>query len=524
MKIAIRADASIAIGTGHIMRCLTLADALDEKGVEIVFLCRPHSGSLIDLICEKGYSVFCLEDSISNADSSLMYSGWLGSTQKKDAQQCAQYLKDNLVDWLIVDHYGLDKVWQLELEPYYRKLMVIDDLGDRAHTCDIILDQNFGSTKKKYQYLVPESCQILVGSDFTLLRPEFREWRQYSVKRRHLRDLGHLLINLGGVDSDNVTTQLILELENCDLPKHLCITVVLGPTAPHLDKVEQAAKQSKYSVSVITGASNMAQIMSNADLAIGAAGSTSWERCSLGLPTILLAIADNQQPIAIALAEAGAAQIMKQVNQLSAQISEARLKLLELSKISLKIVDGRGSVRVSHFLSKAYFNEEKQALVPYTALTPEQVSFVLDMRNHAEIRKWMHKKSLISKSEHLAFVDSLVVREDKQFFLVQHADKVLGTINFTGINLTTKKAEFGIFANPFLSEKGRGNILTALAVKYARSVLKLTQLDLVVFAGNKVAIDLYEKFGFIQMQQSVTNNQCILKMTKFLVEDFKNEN
>jgi len=514
MKVAIRADASTKIGTGHIMRCLTLADALYERDIEVFFICRPHSGSLIDLVREKGYPVFCLKYPTQQSDKLLRHSDWLGSTQEQDAQQCAHYLKNNFVDLMIVDHYGLDKTWQLELKPFFKKLMVIDDLGDRTHLCDILLDQNFGSVKGKYQNLVPKSCYMLVGSEFALLRPEFSKWRQYSLKRRQQPKLESILINLGGVDADNITTQLILQLETCDLPKKLSVTVVMGPITPHLAEVERAAQQSRYTVMVIAGVSNMAQIMSNSDLAIGAAGSTSWERCSLGLPTILVAIADNQQPIADALVKIGAAQVIRQVNELSDQINSAKGNLVELSKISFDILDGQGVLRVTSFLSEAYFDAQKFALIPYTALTRDQALFVLQMRNHQKIRRWMHHKNLISKSEHLLFIAALVFCEDKRFFVVQRAVKVVGIISFTDINVKTQRAQFGIFANPFLDEKGRGEFLVTLAVQYATNVLKLTNLDLVVIADNKIAINLYEKFGFVQIPKSVENDASFFKHDK----------
>ena len=524
MKIAIRADASTEIGTGHIMRCLTLANALRETGAEIFFLCRPHAGNIVDLVCDQGYQVFCLEYPSQESDNLLLHSNWLGSTQKQDAQQCVQYLKDNIVDWIVVDHYSLDETWELELQPYCRNLMVIDDLSDRRHICDIILDQNFGSTKKKYQHLVPESSYILAGSDFTLLRPEFAEWRQYSLKRRQLPKIDSLLINLGGVDADNITAQLILQLEFCDLPEKTSVTVVLGATAPHFAEVERVANDSKYSVTVIVAASNMAQIMSNSDLAIGAAGSTTWERCCLGLPTILVAIADNQQLVASSLAQVGAAQVINQVSELPDQINSAKVNLVKLSTSSIQISDGQGALRVSRFITESYFGVQKHSLIPYTALTQEQSMFVLEMRNHQEIRQWMHNKCLISKSEHLLFIKGLIFCKDKRFFLVQRGDKILGAINFTDINLKSQKAQFGIFANPFLDEKGRGKTLTTLALQYATKTLNLTNLDLVVIPDNKLAINLYKKFGFIQVRESVENNQTYLNMTKVIVKGFNNEN
>ena len=180
------------------MRCLTLAKALSEQGAEVYFMCRPHEGHLIDFIINQAYPVFTLNTSDGDNDATVPHASWLGTTQVKDAAQCQVYMMTQPVDWLIVDHYALDQIWQAALRPYYNKLMVIDDLGDRHHLSDLLLDQNYGSTPEKYQTLVPSNTTILTGTPYVLLRPEFSAWRQYSLNRRHSQTLKRLLINLGG--------------------------------------------------------------------------------------------------------------------------------------------------------------------------------------------------------------------------------------------------------------------------------------------------------------------------------------
>lgn len=523
MKIAIRADASLKIGSGHIMRCLTLADSLREQGAEVRFLCRPHNGNLIGWIKQKGYHVDVLEASTDDSDKTLFHSAWLGATQIQDAEQCTAALNDP-IDWLIVDHYALDKTWQALMQSCYQKLMVIDDLGDRENLCDVLLDQNFGSTEEKYRDLVPKHCQVLAGSDYTLLRPEFVQWREYSLQRRKKPDLKKLLINLGGVDAENLTTQLLEQLQSCDLPYDIEITAVMGATAPHLKSVERAAQKNKFQVSVKTGVSNMAELMANADLAIGAAGSTSWERCCLGLPTIQLVIAENQKVIAQALSQVGAVILLEQMTDLAEAFNKACAQLKQLSENSAKIADGQGTGRVCGYLSKVYFSESGATLIPYCVLSPEQSRFVLQMRNHETIRQWMTHQNVISETDHFEFVGSLINRKDRQFFLAKNGDEVIGTVNFTEINAEKQNAEFGIFANPFLYEKGRGKWLMNLAIDYAIHVLKLKYLKLVVFADNKVAIGLYQKFGFIETSRSMEQNQRMLSMTKELTKSIHNEN
>ena len=206
MNIIFRVDASLKMGTGHVMRCLTLAQVLKENSANVEFICRKHEGNLIDKIHSSGFNVHELEmlEEIE-VGNKLAHSHWLGATQKQDADDCIGILKAEKSDWLIVDHYALDEQWQKRLKPYYEKLIVIDDLADRKHWCNILLDQTFGRQQEDYSALTPEGCELLLGSQYALLRPEFSKWRAYSLERRSKPKFKQLLINMGGVDVHNVT-------------------------------------------------------------------------------------------------------------------------------------------------------------------------------------------------------------------------------------------------------------------------------------------------------------------------------
>lgn len=354
--IVFRVDASIQMGTGHVMRCLTLADALSRQGAKCEFICREHPGHLNALITQRGYKVHALahveqsSPQMSSDTAALAHAHWLGATQEEDYQACAPLIQSVQPDWLIVDHYALDERWQKEMRPFCQKTMVIDDLADRQHDCDLLLDQTFGRNSDDYKPFVPEHCQLLCGAEYALLRPEFVQWRAYSLKRRENGQLEHLLINLGGVDKDNITTQILQALSNASLPKNCRITVVMGATAPWVKEVEEQAAQMLWPTEVKVGVSNMAELMANSDLAIGAAGATSWERCCLGLPTIMIVLADNQKLIAQALANNGVIIPMYDAQQLPSLMINASSKLNELSQRSAKISDGTGVFKVHYHL------------------------------------------------------------------------------------------------------------------------------------------------------------------------------
>lgn len=310
--VAFRADASLAIGSGHVMRCLTLADSLKAQGAECFFICREHSGNLINHIETRGYKVYvlCCTNEPPVDSGGLAHSEWLCSTQERDAHDCISFLESRTVDWLVVDHYALDSSWERLLKVYCKKLMVIDDLADRGHVCDLLVDQNLGRTPSDYDGLVPTKCKIFAGAQYSLLRPEFEALRNYSLQRRGISSPKKILITMGGVDQFNVTGQVLKALKQCSFPSDTSITVVMGATAPWIDQVKMLALEMPWVTEVLVGISDMAQKMADSDLAIGAAGSTSWERCCLGLPTLMVVLADNQISIANELSKFGAAFIL----------------------------------------------------------------------------------------------------------------------------------------------------------------------------------------------------------------------
>ncbi|WP_409306248.1 UDP-2,4-diacetamido-2,4,6-trideoxy-beta-L-altropyranose hydrolase [Pectobacterium sp. B1J-3] len=357
-KYLFRADASIDIGSGHIMRCITLADELRRSGHDIYFICRDLPGHL-GAVLEKNeiaYSLLCApeHDEQNVQEPSYAHSMWLTVSQKVDFLQSRSVIECYQPDWIVVDHYALTAIWQEYAREYTAKICVIDDLADRPHCADILIDQSVGRKANDYRDLVPAYCQLLIGPKYALLRPEFSHWRDFSLKRRtKINNIQQVLVNLGGVDKDNITESILSALAKSNvLDKEISITVVMGKTAPHLQCVIEKANQMPYQTQVLCGVDNMAELMANSDLAIGAAGSTSWERCCLGLPTILVVLAENQKDIAKHLTKLGAAVaiekgwycIEEHLITLNAE------NLIDMSQKACALVDGLGVEKViSHF-------------------------------------------------------------------------------------------------------------------------------------------------------------------------------
>jgi UDP-2,4-diacetamido-2,4,6-trideoxy-beta-L-altropyranose hydrolase len=314
----IRTDASILIGSGHVMRCLTLAEALQELGFEVEFVCRRHRGNLIDLIDSKGFEVHALPEPKAKEKSITAKTGSrlehiinLGVSQEQDAEETRSVLKEKFPYWIIVDQYGLDLKWETHLRPHVRKIMVIDDLADRSHDCDILLDQNLRvDASRRYRSLVPEHCCLLLGPNHVLLRPEF-----HNVDLRDLKDgVKSVLIYFGGNDFNNQVGRAVEALTH--FPQ-LNVSVILGHSHPHQKALMAIGSRHKH-INLSNTTQDMADLMRKHDLAFGTCGTAAWERCAIGLPTLVTISAENQREDAIALNKLGAVELIGEAQHVGA--------------------------------------------------------------------------------------------------------------------------------------------------------------------------------------------------------------
>lgn len=502
--IAFRTDASLEIGSGHVMRCLTLANALGKQGAECHFLCREHQGHLCKIIEAQGFAVHRLAKDKPNIDNANIsnhetaHAHWLGTSWMQDADACLPVLAKLKPTWLVVDHYALDYRWEQEVidkcSDSPPRVLVIDDLADRRHFADVLLDQNLGRCSEDYYDLVPETCNVLVGPRYALLRPEFAEWREISLRRRTQEPrLQRLLINLGGVDKDNVTGQLLNALTNCDLPDELQICVVMGATAPWREQVAAQASKMPWPTEVVVNATDIAKRMAEADIAIGAAGSTSWERCCLGLPTLMVVLADNQREIARALAEEGAVLLLDLKNlsvSLTTQLASIKTfdKLQTLSRRAAALVDGEGAAYV---LATQRPNDH-QRLRP---MREQDLEYVLEWRNHPNVRLHMYTQSIISMHEHRSWFERATLSSQRHLLIYEKDSKPLGFVNINVLDETAGRAEWGFYLAPD-APRGSGRGLGQCTLVYVFANLKLHKLCGEALAGNHRSQRFHERLGF----------------------------
>jgi UDP-2,4-diacetamido-2,4,6-trideoxy-beta-L-altropyranose hydrolase len=303
MKILIRVDSSILIGSGHVMRCLTLANQLDKKDFTIEFVCRKLPGNLIDHINKHGYKVYCLNNDESKnekKEDNSLYPLWENTFLYEDALDTSAIIKDKDIDLLITDHYRIDEKWEKIVRPLVKKIMVIDDLADRNHDCDFLLDQNFyKDLTKRYKNRISENCKMFLGPKYALLRDEF----YHIIPKRSNRLMNRILIFFGGTDPSNQTEKAIkafINLGNYEIEAD----VIIGATNNHVEHIKELCEKNQ-NIHLHIQVENISEYMSKSDLAIGAGGTTVYERSFLGLPSIVISIAKNQEEIARDLHEEG---------------------------------------------------------------------------------------------------------------------------------------------------------------------------------------------------------------------------
>jgi len=331
MRIVFRADASLETGTGHIVRCESLADELRKAGHSASFCCRELSGNLISWLKERGHDVTVL------------------STD--DAAETHRVAEK--ADWLIVDNYNLDFLWERKLRNSVVALFVLDDLG-RKHDCDMLLDQNYSnSVHYLYAQRVPPDCELLLGPKYALVRPQFSELRSVSLAQDRGR-VSRILVFMGGIDEQNETTKALRGIAFSRYANS-AVEVVIGQGNPHKNIVE-AACGTLSNVRLHVQTNDMARLMASSDLMICGGGSVTWERCTLGVPALVTVLADNQKAIVESLDAVGAHRSLGSNRDLApidyaAALDAITFQLLaSMSTASASLCDGNGVSRVVQLL------------------------------------------------------------------------------------------------------------------------------------------------------------------------------
>jgi UDP-2,4-diacetamido-2,4,6-trideoxy-beta-L-altropyranose hydrolase len=503
MNIFIRTDASVLIGSGHVMRCLTLAQELRDRGNDVQFICREHVGHLAQIIKVKKFNVILLpQNSTLNIFDyhPVDKKNILGVSEEQDAEQTSEVISDIRPDWVIVDHYALGAIWHSYIYNYCNNIMVIDDLANRHYECDILLDQTYRREKFQYQKLVPKKCKVYTGSNYALLRTEFLKLREQSIEsKKYFEKVQHILVSMGGTDPDNVTEIILKGLFLVSWSRIVTVDIVLGDKAPHIKAIKEINNSDSIKINVITNTNNMAKLMLNADIAFGAGGTTTWERCCLGLPSLLVISAENQVDIVNNLQSDGVIINLGwhskleslNIKELVEKLIEDNRALLSMSKKGFNVCDGLGTQRVASNLEKYLTIANKSVALRPATLGDTEVIFKWQVSH--DTRRYFINTIPPTYDEHRKWMKQKIQNNKDYFNIILFSGVPSGVLRIEKVDDYHDGYLISILVAPEFRSKGVGKSALILA----RDFLPKSKFYAEVSKENKASINLFLNAGYI---------------------------
>ena len=488
--VVFRVDSSKDMGIGHLMRCLTLANALRQQGVNSWFICRKLLGDRTDLIALQGYQFHLLPQLGSDCD----LDSWLATNWQQDALECQHLLYDHPPLALVVDHYGLDSRWEQKLQQQLPgcPLLVIDDLANRTHSGSALLDQTLDRCASAYHALLPQTSQLWLGSSYTLLREEFSA----PPATRHAPEPGEpwrILVSLGGTDPDNHTLAILdslAPLEDLGIATEIC--VIMGKTAPHLASVSEWCQH--HGQQLLIDCNKMAEQLDWAHVAIGAGGTSASERCARGLPSLLLIMADNQRLVCKSLAAHGSAINLGPCSPFpTTRLREELIHLLH-SKIhyeqmvasGYQIYDGAGAVRVATSLL-AQARAEEVRLYPMGKQESEQL---WRWQCESSMRRYFRNPNPPTWPEHKQWFTKVLADPDVRLFRIEYQGEAVGMFRLDSKDAATAEVSLLISAH----YQGKG--IAKRALKLIQTTYPELHLLAEVHPENLASRHLFTQAGF----------------------------
>jgi UDP-2,4-diacetamido-2,4,6-trideoxy-beta-L-altropyranose hydrolase len=493
LNAAFRVDASAAMGVGHLSRCLCLAEALRARGCDSRFISREHEGHGLAQIERAGMRLSVLAAPLAlKAGGAEDYAAWLGVTQDQDAAQSVKALGGERPAWLVVDHYGLDAGWERLLCPHTERLMAIDDLANRTHDCDLLLDQNISaSMDERYTGIVPADCRLLLGPRYALLGADYARHRLHE--RRRDTGVETVFVFFGGSDPDNLTGAALAALELPAL-RHLKVDIVVGANNAHRLELQTRAA-ARPGTAVYGPRPHLADLMSRADLAIGAAGTTTWERMCVGLPSLVVSIAENQRRGAEAMAADGLIQYLGEAREvgsteLAGAIEGALAGKQALAEQSLRgrlLVDGLGALRAAECMDPT---ERKELQLREARAQDAELFFA--WANEAQVRRQSLNSAQISWIDHHQWFRCKLRDSRSRMFVMEAKSLPVGQVRF---DIAAGEARIDYSIDAAFRGRGWGRSLIAMGMR------RLTEPERIIFRGdvkaaNPASSAVFTRLGF----------------------------
>lgn len=493
MNVAIRVDSSERIGAGHLARCLALADALRSRGAVVLFVCRSLPGDLSNLVRRSGFELISLEqpsESVETGEPTF----WLGGiTGEQDADECLRRFADlgRNIDWLVADNYGVDVNWERRLRPRVGRLAVIDDLANRDHDCDLLIDPNLQSEElDRYSGRIPFESLRLIGPQYALLRDEFA--KQRGTLRVRDGVVRRILIFFGGTDPTNETSKAldaIRSLERDDLE----LDVVVGATAPHRASVHERCALDPH-IRIHEQTNQMARLLRDADLAIGAGGTSMWERCAMGIPSIVIAVADNQVPASEMMNDQGRAfyigrsceVTVSELSRILSGVLQIPQLLRSMSSRSAKLVDGGGARRVAGIMCAPD--------IRLRAAGPCDCKLLYEWRNDPDSLRNSHNSALIRYETHEGWFSRTLSDGNRVLLIAEAEQQCIGVLRY---DLHGSHALVSINLAPGWRGRGLGAWILQIGARWlARNRPGLHEIRAEILPANRASQTIFKQAGY----------------------------
>ena len=436
MRVAFRVDASEQIGIGHLIRCMVLADQLVTQGVSVQFVCVKSDEQSYTHLELVDHPVIFLEKKCGSRNKVRDHISpetiWPLDQQEVDAVETIRALSQQPpCDWLVVDHYGLDMVWENSVRVLTQRIMVIDDLANRHHDCDLLLDQGYCfGYEDRYSTLLKKNCRVALGPGYALLAPEYRQLRRNPNPSREL--VRNILVCFGGSDQKRLYRLVVEAFESIDMGSTR-LTVVLGGSSQHLAFFERLTHHDKR-VCIYKKQTTLASFMATADLFVGSIGMTTWERCCLGIPTIAISLADNQEQIAERLNSEGVIKWVGNKESINCGgLKEQFLSFLETADTGIDrdrqctLVDGRGVLRI---VTALYARRAQNVEIRPAVISDEEE--LLHWVNDPEATRFSFRGRSVEYAEHKEWFRDQLASIESEIFIGQLEDGMpIGQIRFS---------------------------------------------------------------------------------------------
>jgi UDP-2,4-diacetamido-2,4,6-trideoxy-beta-L-altropyranose hydrolase len=486
-RVAIRVDASAAIGTGHLKRCLSLAQALIDTGADVRFVCRALDAVAATVLCDSGIPTLwlpALAQTFTPAPDAPPHAAWAGVPQEQDADDTAQTLADWRPDTVVVDHYAFGAGWhQAVRDALGCRLLVIDDTADRALDADALLDHNWAPDHRtKYAGRLQREPLWLCGPRFALLASAYRGAGRYRFQDT-VRSIG---IFMGGTDPGGVSARVLAACRSAGFAGP--VEVVSTSANPQLATLRYACERDGQAMLTLDQ-SDLAAFFARHDLQVGAGGGATWERCCLGAPTVALALVANQSAVVPGLATLGAVRAADEttlpgvLRELIADPASRR----SLAERAAALVDGRGAQRVALALLR-----DQLQLRPATF---DDAPLLHGWRNHPAVRAVSATQDPIDFDAHQRWLQAVLANHARWLFVAQVGHLPVGSIRFD--RLDNGHLEVSLYTDPDLQGLGLGQRLLAAGEQALLALCPggLT-VEALVLPGNATSQHLFQTAGY----------------------------